>query len=606
MDSLDHLVYLLMKRKEIYASDILVELKNGFGVEYRDVIIIGDLDLNNLIFPIQCIERSFDEINDGSSEYLKCVTSKIKITGSDFYGILDLKNIIFEDIIQFDGSTFHKDIYFNGAIFKNSVSFRGTEFKGSANFCYARSKHLNFWGAHFYGSINFKKCNIQDDAYFLGSRFDSFVLFEGTIFRAQALFMGTKFFNETSFKESIFFRVADFSGVRFLKQANFEYAVFYGSADFMATRFHEDANFNYTIFKKSCYFGENTKRNGAKFYKNSSFQCTEFNGYTRFVYAKFYSHNEEYTYFPSIHFGCTPCKENSKLHSSFINSRFNDRIDFYKAIFEIDAYFENVIFAKDSNFSSIRFDGIASFFRAKFSGNVASFENSNFFNDADFCGTFFAKYANFKNSKFAREANFRATYFNGDALFNEANFNENFNLSEAKISFLKLSRATFAEISLISLMDSIFSQIDIPWVSIENRLYRDKYLDYNNSYNDGVYLSLIQSYERSGNFDDADACRLQYKNDMYQLSIKKRQLSAKWFPFVSYFVDRFFFGYGARLKYPSVMMIIALCLYMFLYARESYTVSSSDLDLTKVIIANLLGWFIVPIFVVVLAKKFLR
>ncbi|MCX6673529.1 MAG: pentapeptide repeat-containing protein [Methanothrix sp.] len=372
----------------------------------------------------------------------------------------------------------------------------------------------------------------------------------------------------------------------------------------MASRFHEETIFDYSIFKNSCYFGENTTRNGAVFYKSSSFQFTEFNGYARFVYAKFYLYDKEYTYFPGIHFRCAPCKENSKLHSSFINSRFNDRIDFYKAIFEIDAYFERVIFAKDSNFSSIRFDGIASFFRTKFGGDVASFENSIFNDDADFCGTFFSKYANFKSSKFAKEANFRATYFDGDALFNEANFNENFNLSESKLSFLKLSRATFAERSLISLMDSIFSQIDIPWGSIENRLYHDKYLDYNNSYNDGVYLSLIQSYERSGNFDDADACRVQYKKDMYQLSIKKRQLSAKWFPFVSYFVDKFFFGYGARLKYPFVIMIMLLCLYIFLYVNASCTVSS--LNLTKEIIANLLGWFLVPIFVVVLAKKFLR
>ena len=218
-------------------------------------------------------------------------------------------------------------------------------------------------------------------------------------------------------------------------------------------------------------------------------------------------------------------KENSKSHSSFINSRFNDRIDFYKAIFEIDAYFEHVIFAKDANFSSTRFDEIASFFRAKFDGDVASFENSIFNNDADFCGTFFTKYANFKSSKFAKEANFEATYFNGDALFNEANFDENFNLSETKISFLKLSRATFAERSLIFLMDSIFSQIDIPWRSIENRLYHNQYTRLYNSYNEGVYLSLIQSYERSGNFDDADACRVQYKKDMYQLSIETTTIS---------------------------------------------------------------------------------
>ncbi|MCX6673672.1 MAG: pentapeptide repeat-containing protein [Methanothrix sp.] len=204
-----------MKRKEIYASDILVELKNGADVEYRDVIIIGDLDLKNLIFQIKFIERSFDEINDGSSEYLKCVTSKIKIIDSEFHGILDLSNIIFESSIRFDGSTFYKNIYFNGTIFKNNLSFRGTNFKGFTNFCYARSKHMNFWGAHFYGGTYFKKCNFEDDAYFLGSRFESFAIFEGTIFRAQALFMGTNFFNETSFKRSIFFRVANFSGVGF-------------------------------------------------------------------------------------------------------------------------------------------------------------------------------------------------------------------------------------------------------------------------------------------------------------------------------------------------------------------------------------------------------
>ena len=188
------MVYLLMKRKEIYASDILVELKNGTEVEYRDVIIIGDLDLNNLIFQIKCIERSFDEINEGASEYLKCVTSKIKIINSEFHGTLDLSNIIFESTIQFDGSIFHKNIYLNGAIFKKSASFRGTNFKGFTNFCYARSKHINFWSAHFYGGTYFKKCNFDDDAYFLGSRFESFALFEEAIFRAQALFMGANVF----------------------------------------------------------------------------------------------------------------------------------------------------------------------------------------------------------------------------------------------------------------------------------------------------------------------------------------------------------------------------------------------------------------------------
>lgn len=117
-------------------------------------------------------------------------------------------------------------------------------------------------------------------------------------------------------------------------------------------------------------------------------------------------------------------------------------------------------------------------------------------------------------------------------------------------------------------------------------------------------MESIYRYERSGNFDDADACRVQYKKDMYHLSIKKRQLSAKWFPFVSYFVDKFFFGYGARLRYPFVIMIVLLSLYIFLYDNASST--DSSLDLIKEIISNSLGWFLVPIFVVVLAKKFVR
>ena len=594
------------QRKVIHAAEILIKLKYNLLINYTNVTIMGNLDLDGFDFPTTSVERNFRDTS-GASRYVKIIKSKIKIVNSEIHGVVNLSNVLFEHDVEFVGTEFKGNVSFIGSIFKDIASFHGSHFKGFVNFASANSKHVDFWGAVFHRRITLEDCIFGDDAYFLGAKFHDYAHFNRAIFEGQASFESTKFFKVAEFKSCRYYGVSDFSGARFYDDARFEKSIFFSEVDFAYSRFYENTNFDHSKFNGPCYFSENTDDAGAKFYGSASFHSCEFDEYTRFLYAKFYSVGE--VYFPGIRF-CSKLNEkesaqrDSKKISGFIASRFNNRVDFRSARFEVDVYFERAYFMKDTDFKSSIFYGIAGFFRANFLGDVVSFEKAFFNKEADFIGTSFSNYANFNNAIFVEEANFSETFFRGDALFDKAHFDGDFNLIGTKISFLRLSDIALSNRSRIFLMNSTFNQIDISWPLIKDRLYRNKYEDYAKYYDDGVYKSLIQNYEKYGNFEEADECNAQYKRDRYKRLMRQYNILGKMLVLFKKLLDSLFFGYGASLKYPIIIISSAIIIYLYFFIQELSITPGQNWP--KDITANFLGWFIVPIFIVVLAKKIIR
>ena len=152
----------LMWHRVVQAEEILAKIERGEPVEYENVVIEGDLNLNKVELPTEHVERTKFEIEDlRLAEEAKLVSSPIIIIKSEIQNA----------------------VYFGDVIFRDSVIFRGTKFRKDANFRWARFKHV----AAIFHNVQFR-----GDAYFYGVRFEGGADFIGAQFHEYAIFI----FNE--------------------------------------------------------------------------------------------------------------------------------------------------------------------------------------------------------------------------------------------------------------------------------------------------------------------------------------------------------------------------------------------------------------------------
>ncbi|MCJ7442983.1 MAG: hypothetical protein MUO26_00365 [Methanotrichaceae archaeon] len=79
------------------ASEILAKIKNAEPVEYDNVIIKGDLDINGL--------------NLSQENGRPVINSQISITNSRFDGYIKFHGVIFKKDINFRGTLFSRYLY---------------------------------------------------------------------------------------------------------------------------------------------------------------------------------------------------------------------------------------------------------------------------------------------------------------------------------------------------------------------------------------------------------------------------------------------------------------------------------------------------------------
>lgn len=200
-----------------------------------------------------------------------------------------------------------------------------------------------------------------------------------------------------------------------------------------------------------------------------------------------------------INFGKTEFEKDA----SFTGNRFKGDAIFEHAQFDGKSLFTGSEFDNSSLFQFTDFGDFSDFLGAKFEGKP-DFHNSIFHETAFFRDTLFKNEVNFENVEFVNSANFRLSQIE-IARFSGAKFNGSADFSQAQFNIL----ADFIGTQFIKdlyLDDVKFSKLLISWDSIKDKL----------EFNGPTYLLLIKNFKDMEQFEDADNCYYQYRDEERQ------------------------------------------------------------------------------------------
>jgi hypothetical protein len=469
-------------RKVVKAEEILAEIleKNEKGgyVEVKDKTIEGDLDLSEVALrTVDTWTTSLLELGDEDEQVIvkkKFVSLPISITNSEIRGFVKFGNIIFDNEVNFLDTTFNAFVSFGGTQFHKNAIFEKTVFKTESS----------FMGAKFDKEVSFKNAQFCKSTKFGGSKFDRRANFSRVIFENATSFMRSRFSRDARFTESHFGSYADFSEVRFGKYTYFTKSIFNG---------------DYSSFDHA-NFGGKVSFDDAEFIGNVGFNNARFSGNTDFKNTKFGSGIREDAYFPGSRF------------SGFTN--FKDDGDI---VAQLNASFQRSEFSGDSYFESTKFYGEANFSDVRFGKDTAKFQDARFTGNASFKAAIFPRFTNFDEVWFKGDADFAEARFTGDSRFYDAHFDKKLNLTRARIDKMALNNSQFKNESEILLKEAIFNRLYLKWGEIKTHLkYR-----YDDEYDWATYSALVKNFRDLVRYDDADDCYYEFR--------KKHQNNKKWF-----------------------------------------------------------------------------
>jgi len=220
--------------QDIFASEILENIKKGYPIHYENVTIYGDLDLANIDLPKVVVNKpSFEFGFPHISETAKIVNSDIVIKNSNIRGTVNFNETIFKNSTNFLNSIFKEDVYFIDSQFDGYTNFAFAKFEGEAN----------LEGAKFLAYTDFSH------AYFFKCSRFNFSKFNGDLDVE-----GAKFIGDLHFDESVFSGYADFSGSTFYSDVAFEGCDFRGDVGFENCHLYQDLNLSRAKFDRYIYF----------------------------------------------------------------------------------------------------------------------------------------------------------------------------------------------------------------------------------------------------------------------------------------------------------------------------------------------------------------
>lgn len=300
--SLNRLIMLTMEDDQANGYDVVVisgkeivgKMKNGEPIDYNNVIIIDNIDLRNLM-PTSPNSKMFvsDVCGVVFDNEAKLVSSTIRITNSRILGEIFAANIIFENTVDFLGTTFNrfadfgKTYFLRKALFDKSTFcseplFNNTTFFGKASFNKALFyRDATFEESCFKGIANFENSDFRKKVSFLNADFRDFASFDHAEFNDSTDFGNTHFaegvrfeksrFGAPYFEKSYLAKKISFRVTRIDRIADFKEAVFYGVADFVGSEFRDLA------FFRDCKF----------FWGEARFVDAIFRGYANFGISYF-------------------------------------------------------------------------------------------------------------------------------------------------------------------------------------------------------------------------------------------------------------------------------------------------------------------------------
>jgi uncharacterized protein YjbI with pentapeptide repeats len=319
--------------------------------------------------------------------------------------------------------------------------------------------------------------------------------------------------------------------------------IFLKAVEFINTTFIKDvcfcsSNFNDTVdFSQSKFRGFQAIFMGDTFMGSVNFKSTNFTGDdTQFVGSDFMS---------NVQFNDAIFKGGSV---SFENSEFRDKTEFTNARFVVynETKFGGSTFYKDAEFWYVNFKN-------------AELKKVTFAGDAYFGGCIFEGDADFSMSQFEKEAFFRNTTFHNDINIKGAQFRRNAFFEKANLS----------DVSKIDLEDDThFDKLYARWSTIENRI----------SYDEDIYLYLIDNYKRLGWSMDADSCYYSYRDGYRENTYTITNGNNLFMTYFAKTIDWFsmiIYGYGVKPERP-LTLIPLIILAFSLFFREIDHISSID------------------------------
>ncbi|MBU3012199.1 pentapeptide repeat-containing protein [Polaribacter vadi] len=197
-------------QKNIEASDILQDIKNGKSITYQNATIVGTLDFTYMDEAMEKLpsKRKSSWWGTGSS------TNEIK-------KLIEVK-------ISFINCTFKDDV----------LAYIPDEDSGYT------------FTASFEDIAIFKNCNFERKAMFKYSRFEREADFSGSTFEDDSTFKYAKFDRDISFENSKFSEISTFKYAKFSRKVSFANAIFEDSAVFKYTKFNDGVSFNNTNFEE--------------------------------------------------------------------------------------------------------------------------------------------------------------------------------------------------------------------------------------------------------------------------------------------------------------------------------------------------------------------
>jgi hypothetical protein len=210
--------FLTWAQTRVNASEIVEKINRGEAVSYKNVEIVGDLDMTQLK-NMQPEKKSDSKYS--TQEYISTVTAPVTFINCTFKGdVLAYLNPDGQDVKLFN----RKNEVYN-TNFEKAVRFENCVFEGASAFKYSKFK---------------------EDVSFAGSRFQHEALFKYSKFSRSADFNNARFSDEANFKYVTFPQSASFESASFRREANFKYAKFSKDANFARANFRGLANFKYT------------------------------------------------------------------------------------------------------------------------------------------------------------------------------------------------------------------------------------------------------------------------------------------------------------------------------------------------------------------------
>jgi len=302
-----------------------------------------------------------------------------------------------------------------------------------------------------------------------------------------------------------------------------------------------------------------------------NFEKTEFNNYSRFQASQFNG------------------------TANFAGSKFNGNAQFGYSQFNSPLYFYNTIFNEDVEFEGAKFNDVVSFWGSRFNKD-ADFTYSHFFGD----------YIDFGNSTFCGYVDLSDSKFKGDTYFTGAHFDKSIDLRYS---------------DLVQLDPNL---LHLDWCSFQGHLIYDEIL----------FISFINKFKDRGQFEDARNCYYDYRNERRILELNsgiKLMDYLAWLScgygvhpsytftwggfFIIFFGIIYWRGKCFRISsYPfmqfsskfrivkEILQNIYFSLLIFFHINQSINLYPSKYWKYVVTFENILGWFLLALFMVVLVN----